>query len=607
MLIRFYGTRGSIPTPGASTIRYGGNTSCVLVRSNSGTLVVLDAGTGAAVLGRELVIGRELRGHILIGHTHWDHIQGFPFFAPIFNPGGEWDIYAPRGFQQTVKDVLGGQMQCTYFPVQLGHVPAAIRYHDLIEGEFRVGDMRITTQYLNHTALTLGYRLECDGATVVYSCDHEPHSRLFGSGSPDDLSDQDRAHVAFLEGADLLIHDAQYLASEYKDKISWGHSTVEYAVAVGRMAKVKRLALTHHDPERSDAAIDAITERLRGQNGSSGLEIFAAAEGQEVRLDGGGAAAARTAASATSDIGAALAETRALVAMATPDKAKMFTDLLIADGVAVSTVAIERAETVAAQIHPSVVLLEDSDSIDVAALADRLRHCCGVDTPVVLITSREDHRLIPWSGLADTLFEPVKPSYARARIHAAIMRRVSRWQMAKKPEDESRRISELKRRRLLNTAPEERLDRITRMAAHGFHVPIALITLIDAQRQLFKSAYGFEIRESPREESFCAHAIVGRDVLVVPDALLDDRFAENPLVTGPPGIRFYAGEPLILSGTCIGTLCIIDRRPRDLDLQGLALLKDLADLAVEELERAHPGSEAVDPEGTGTNGGQCSG
>ena len=195
----------------------------------------------------------------------------------------------------------------------------------------------------------------------------------------------------------------------------------------------------------------------------------------------------------------------------------------------------------------------------------------------------------------------------RARIHAAIMRRVSRWQMANKPEDESRRISELRRRRLLNTAPEERLDRITRMAAAGFHVPIALITVIDAQRQLFKSACGLEIRESPREESFCAHAIVGRDVLVVPDALLDDRFAENPVVTGPPGIRFYAGEPLILSGTCIGTLCIMDRRPSDLDLQGLALLKDLADLAVEELERAHPGSEAVDPEGTNTNGGQCSG
>ena len=598
MLIRFYGTRGSLPTPGSSTIRYGGNTSCVLVRSNSGTLVVLDVGSGAAALGRELVIARELRGHILIGHTHWDHIQGFPFFAPIFSPSGEWDVYAPRGFQQTVKDVLSGQMQCTYFPVQLTQIPAVTRYHDLIEGEFRVGDVRITTQYLNHTALTLGYRLECDGATVVYSCDHEPHSRSLASGSRDDLSDQDRAHVAFLEGADLLIHDAQYLASEYAEKISWGHSTVEYAVAVGRIAKVKRLALTHHDPTRSDAAIDAIIERLRGQNGSSGPEIFAAAEGEEVRLEGSGAAAPCTAASATSDIAAALAESRALVAMTTPDKAKIFSDLLISDGVAVSTVAIERAETVAAQIHPSVVLLEDSASIDVAALADRLRHCCGVDTPVVLITSREDQRSIPESGVADRLLEPVKPSYARARLHAAIMRRVSRWQMAKKPEDKDRRISELKRRRLLNTAPEERLDRITRMAAAGFRVPIALITLLDAEHQFFKSACGLDIRDSPREESFCAHAIVGREVLVVPDALLDDRFAENPLVSGPPGIRFYAGEPLFLSGTCIGTLCIIDSRPRDLDLQGLALLKDLADLVIEELERAHPRSEAVDPEGT---------
>jgi hypothetical protein len=343
---------------------------------------------------------------------------------------------------------------------------------------------------------------------------------------------------------------------------------------------------------------------LRGQNGSSRPEIFAAAEGEEVRLDGSGAAALFTAASATSDIAAALAESRALVAMTTPEKAKLFSDLLISDGVAVATVAIERAEAVAAQIHPSVVLLEDSDATDVAALADRLRHCCGVDTPVVLITSREDQWSIPGSVVADRLLEPVKPSYARARIHAAIMRRVSRWQMSKKPEDEDRSIAELKRRRLLDTAPEKRLDRITRMAAAGFHVPIALITLLDAVHQLFKSARGLDIRESPREESFCAHAVVGREVLVVPNALLDDRFAENPLVSGPPGIRFYAGEPLILSGTCIGTLCIIDRRPRDLDRQGLALLKDLADLAVEELERAHPRSDPVDPEGTKSTHGQ---
>src|SRR5579863_2412671 len=288
MRVRFYGTRGSIATPGPATLKYGGNTSCVAVRSDGGTLVILDVGTGAAVLGHELVAaGGPLRGHLLIGHTHWDHIQGFPFFAPIFEAGGEWDVYAPRGFRQTLEDVLGAQMQCTYFPVQLSQLPSSIRFHELVEGEFRIDDIKVTTRYLNHTALTLGYRLECDGAAVAYACDHEPHSRLFAKGSPSQPSARDRAHAAFLAGADLLIHDAQYLASEYANKVNWGHSTVEYALAVARLAGVKRLALTHHDPTRSDVAIDALLEGLRARpDDPGGPAVFAAAEGQEIELAG---------------------------------------------------------------------------------------------------------------------------------------------------------------------------------------------------------------------------------------------------------------------------------------------------------------------------------
>ena len=255
----------------------------------------------------------------------------------------------------------------------------------------------------------------------------------------------------------------------------------------------------------------------------------------------------------------------------------MFTDILMSDGVAVSAAAIADAEAVTARIHPSVVVLEDRGDVDIASLAARLRRVGTNETPVILVTGRDDERLMMAGGFVDRLLEPFKPSYAQARVRAAIMRRASRWQRAPLPEDEHRRLTELQRRRLLDTPPEERLDRITRMAAAAFAVPIALITLIDAERQWFKSSCGLDIRESEREESFCAHAIVDRDILVVPDALLDDRFAENPLVSGPPGIRFYAGHPLILTGgTCIGTLCIIDRRPRDLDLQHLALLKDFA-------------------------------
>jgi phosphoribosyl 1,2-cyclic phosphodiesterase len=219
MFVRFWGTRGSIPKPGPSTLRYGGNTSCVEVRSAAGTIAMLDCGTGAVSFGAELMQNgkRPLRGNLLISHTHWDHIQGLPFFAPLFVPGNEWDVYAPRGFEQSVRETLAGQMQSTYFPVELKQLGAAIRYHDLTEGVFNLGDITVSTQYLNHPALALGYRLEADGVTVVYACDHEPHSRALAYGSGD-VDGQDQRHAEFLAGADLLIHDAQYRASEYEGR-----------------------------------------------------------------------------------------------------------------------------------------------------------------------------------------------------------------------------------------------------------------------------------------------------------------------------------------------------------------------------------------------------
>src|SRR3712207_2391745 len=188
MLVRFHGTRGSIPIPGPRTLRYGGNTSCVEVRSAAGTLVVLDCGTGSFGLGQDLmkeaeVSGTALRGHVLISHTHWDHIQGIPFFAPFFMPGQEWDLYAPRGLIGSLRETLCGQMQSTYFPVSLDQLGATIRYHELVEGEFSLGDIHVRAQYLNHPALTLGYRLEVDGAAVVYACDHEPYARHLADGT----------------------------------------------------------------------------------------------------------------------------------------------------------------------------------------------------------------------------------------------------------------------------------------------------------------------------------------------------------------------------------------------------------------------------------------
>ena len=165
MQVTFWGTRGSIAKAGPTTLRYDGNTSCVEVRSKQGTQLILDCGTGIHGLGQALVstAPRPPSGHLLITHTHWDHIQGFPFFAPLRMGGCQWHVYGPRGAGSSLRDTLAGQMQHTYFPVTLECLGADVRYHDLVEGTFDIEDVHVTAQYLNHPALTLGYRLEADG------------------------------------------------------------------------------------------------------------------------------------------------------------------------------------------------------------------------------------------------------------------------------------------------------------------------------------------------------------------------------------------------------------------------------------------------------------
>ena len=248
MQVQFWGTRGSLPKPGSTTTRYGGNTPCIELRTERGTLVIIDGGTGLHGLGLNLMASgsRGLAGHILISHTHWDHIQGIPFFAPFFVPGNKWDIYGPKGLDQSLRETLAGQMQHTYFPIAPDQFGATIRYHDLLEGTFDIDDIRVTTQYMNHAALTLGYRIEADGATVVYCCDHEPYSRAIVSEG--EFAGQDQRHAEFVEGADLLVHDAQYTAAEYPSKVGWGHSPGEFVVKLALHAQVKKVALTHHDP-----------------------------------------------------------------------------------------------------------------------------------------------------------------------------------------------------------------------------------------------------------------------------------------------------------------------------------------------------------------------
>ena len=271
MQVRFWGTRGSIATPGPDTLRFGGNTSCVEVSTSAGACFILDCGTGARALGAALMARgpKPLTATILLSHTHWDHIQGFPFFAPLFVPGNRITVCGPEGSGRSLREVLSGQMEYTYFPVDIAQLPATITFQELGEGTHEIGGARVVAEYLNHPAMTLGYRIEADGAAVVYSCDHEPFSEALWheSPSPDHaesiVHEGDRRHARFMEDAGLVIHDSQYTPEEYPSRKNWGHSTFEYAVELAAAARVRQLVLTHHDPTHDDAFVEEIEKRAR--------------------------------------------------------------------------------------------------------------------------------------------------------------------------------------------------------------------------------------------------------------------------------------------------------------------------------------------------------
>ena len=295
MRVRFWGTRGSIATPGPDTIHFGGNTSCVQVTTDSGALLILDCGTGAHRLAAHLMAQgkKPITANILLGHTHWDHIQGFPFFSPAFIKGNSVAIHGPEGSRGSLHDVLAGQMEFTYFPIELGQLPAAITYHDLTEGIHTINGVRVVAQYLNHPAMTLGYRIEADGVAVVYLVDHEPFSDELWRAVAEPghiksiLHEGDRRHAKFMADADLVIHDAQYTPEEYPSKKTWGHSTYDYAVQIGAAAGVRRLALTHHDPSHNDHFVADIEQKARtlALQLGTGLDVFCAYEGCELVLE----------------------------------------------------------------------------------------------------------------------------------------------------------------------------------------------------------------------------------------------------------------------------------------------------------------------------------
>src|SRR5262245_2564992 len=445
MHIRFWGTRGSLPKPGPTTLRYGGNTSCVEVRTAGGTLIVLDCGSGAHDLGQALLAEASgpLHGHLLITHTHWDHIQGFPFFAPLFVPSHVWDIYGPGGLGGSLQETLARQMEYAYFPITLGQLGATVRYHDLVECTFTLDDVSITARYLNHPGLTLGYRLEGDGVVLVYATDHEPHARPHPDqpgetpGGILPVHQEDRGHIEFLSGADLIIHDAQYTATEYAQKIGWGHSPVTYVVDVALAAHGKRLALFHHDPAREDAELDRILamcrERAAAAQGS--LDIIAAAEGQWLELSADTVALATAASLAqqgcvceTSQAAGPL-ET-VLIVDDDPDIVGLLMVTLRPEGFQLlsandgeTALAMARAE------RPALILLDwmmpGRTGLEVCRALRAEADLQLRQVPVVLLTSRAEEKDIAAgfaAGVTDYLTKPFKPSYVRSRVRSWLLR-----------------------------------------------------------------------------------------------------------------------------------------------------------------------------------------
>jgi phosphoribosyl 1,2-cyclic phosphodiesterase len=281
--LRFWGTRGSIPSPGLTTARYGGNTPCVELRTSDGWLVILDAGTGIRELGRSLLErsnGTPLSGDIFLTHAHWDHIQGIPFFAPLFRKGNHFTIWGSRSLQTSIDRVVRDQMSPVVFPVSFEELQARIDFQELSEERRSGSGYHVSAMRVRHPGGALGYRFtegEDEARALVYVSDNElsPLARY------EEHPDWRRRFVEFTRGAAVLVHDTMYTTDEYPSFVGWGHSTDQDAVELAIEAGVKRLVLFHHRPERTDDAVDACVARCRAMVAERGacVEILAAAEG----------------------------------------------------------------------------------------------------------------------------------------------------------------------------------------------------------------------------------------------------------------------------------------------------------------------------------------
>ena len=294
MRVKVWGARGSVPAPGPATARYGGNTSCVQVTLDDGTVVILDAGTGIRTLG--LAMPEVLDGplHILLTHLHLDHIQGLMFFAPAFRPDAEIVIWGPFDESCSLQDRIGRYISAPLTPVEVRELPCRVSFREADPAQWTIGAAMVEAASITHRGPTLGFRISEGDQTVVFMPDHEP-----GLGTPlDRLEDEWVSGLALARGADLLIHDCQYTDEEYPRHLGWGHTPLSDAIELADRAGAGRLALFHHDPLHDDAFLDAMAADARDRWAARGRDpdtVCLAREGDELELGHRAQAAVRRA------------------------------------------------------------------------------------------------------------------------------------------------------------------------------------------------------------------------------------------------------------------------------------------------------------------------
>ena len=621
MKITFHGTRGSIAQSHEQILRYGGNTSCVEIRSAANDLIILDAGTGLHRLSRELLKEEQKprNAMVLLSHTHWDHIQGLPFFAPFFIPEYTWNLFGPSSLCQDLETILQGQMQQTYFPITPRIFNANMTYHNVSEGYFEVGDIRVKSQYLNHPGVTIGYRIEVDGYTIVYSTDHEPHDcRLAQGGSPIQGS-EDALHGDFLADADYVIHDAQYLAHEYDRFRGWGHSTMEYVVDLAHQASVKNLILFHHDPQRTDDEIDHILEigRKRIPSPRRSMELTAASEripiiapAQRRVIPRKSATPPRQALSAVSGDSSPI---RCPV-LFFGEEALAHAAISASGYQALEATSIDHLRELYQRHQPQLILLALSSFEELARCYQQLFEGEAPQIQVALLSPigacEDQDRLSTFTPQPTRLVLPISEIYLSSRLQTWASRAYhgshqAGWVRAPLPDRESERaqVAEQLLRGCLKRESEQfkqlyaKTQQLGELAWRLLMLPslrplTVALNLITRESQENLYAYP-ELAEKScsRDYSMCAHVVSHGEPIYAHDVAQHPQlkhYADAVAAAESEKIRSYVGFPLYYRGDVLGTLCYFSTHHVDLNQVQREGLQQITTLIEEEVARALP-------------------